>query len=76
MTLLQKVNKEFQKVNLAFIQTKELNDKYKGILKDTKTEIEIPYDIPKLLQYDKVNSFAKMSRDLMNMHIKYQEMIK
>ena len=75
MTLIQKLNKELEKLNLKFIKEKEFNEKYKGKLVDTKLNYEIKYEVPKALQYNMTGSYAKQCRNLIDMHIKYEEMI-
>lgn len=76
MTLIQKVNKELEKVGLEFKPVKELRDKFKGILIDKKNQVEIPYEVQKILQWDKVESFAKSCRDHINLYIQLSKMTK
>lgn len=76
MTLIQKLNKELDKVGLEFKQTKELRDKFKGILIDKKSSIEIPYEVQKILQWDKVNLFANGCRKHIDMYIQINNMMK
>lgn len=70
MTLLQKLNKELDKVGLEFKPTKELRDKFRGILIDKQTKKEMPHEVVKILQYDKTPTYANWCREYMNMYIK------
>jgi len=74
MTLIQKLNKELAKVNLEFKQTKELAEKFRGVLVDKEQGIEIKYEVPKILQWNKVNSFAQNCRSHIDMYIQLKEM--
>lgn len=74
MTLIQKLNKELEKVGLEFKTSKELATKFKGMLIDKKTNIEIPHEVVKILQWDKIRSYANWCRDYMDMAIKLNKM--
>lgn len=76
MTLIQKLNKELEKVGLEFKETKELRDKYKGVLIDKKADVEIPYEVQKILQWDKVKSFANNCREHINMYVELNNRMK
>ena len=76
MTLIQKLNKELAKVGLEFKPTKELREKFKGILIDKKADVEIPYEVLKILQWDKVASFAKSCREHIDLYIQLNKMTK
>lgn len=76
MTLLEKLNQELNKVGLEFRQTKEFNDKFKGILVDKEKEIQTPFEVMKCLQFDKLESHAKWCRDYMNTTIQFSNMVK
>lgn len=65
-TLIQKVKEEFKKVNLEVELVKECNDKFiVKVLEDNKVMIK-NWDIQKCLQWNKVNSFAQMTRKHIN----------
>ena len=76
MTLIQKLNKELDKLDLEFIETKELREKYRGILIDKKTGVEITYEVQKILQWDKVKIFAQNCREHIDMYIELNKMTK
>lgn len=76
MTLLEKLNKELEKYNLVFTSSKETNDKYKGILEDTKLKIQTPYEINKSLQFNMIKSHSKFCRDYMDNTIRFNKLMK
>lgn len=76
MTLIEKVNKELDKVGLEFKVKKELVEKFKGTLIDKKANIEIPYEVAKILQWNKVKSFAANCRMHIDMYIQLENMKK
>ena len=51
MTLIEKLNKQLETVNLRFDVKKESNDKFKGELIDTKQGIFMEFEVDKRLQY-------------------------
>lgn len=76
MTLLEKLNKELEKHNLVFISSKETNDKYKGILEDTKLKIQTPYEINKSLQFNMIKSHSEFCRTYMDNTIRFNKLMK
>lgn len=76
MTLLQKLNKELEKVNLVFIVKKEFNEKFKGVLKDTTTNYEIKFEIWKTLQNNYLKDYSKYCRNYVDTSIKCEQMMK
>lgn len=76
MTLIQKLNKELSKLGLRYEPTKELTEKFKGMLIDEKHNVQMPYEVPKILQWNKVSSFANCCRDTINMFIEIERMKK
>ena len=76
MTLLEKLNKELEKVQLEFKQTKECNEKFNGILTDKQTGTQMPFEVWKSLQNDKIKNHAKWCREYMDNNIKLSNMMK
>lgn len=61
-TLIQKVKEELKKVNLEAELVKECNDKFIiKILEDNKIVLK-SWEVQKCLQWNKVDSFVKMTR--------------
>ena len=61
-TLIQKVKEELKKVNLDLEEVKECNDKYiVNILENNEIVIK-KWEVPKLLQWNKIKSFVDMTK--------------
>lgn len=61
-TLIQKVKEELKNVNLDLEEVKECNDKYiVNILENNEIVIK-KWEVPKLLQWNKVKSFVDMTK--------------
>ena len=61
-TLIQKVKEELKKVNLDLEEVKECNDKYiVNILENNEIVIK-KWEVPKLLQLNKIKSFVDMTK--------------
>ena len=56
--------------------SKETYTKYVGVLIDDETKLELTHEIEKSVQIHLVNRYVKSIRNLMDMHIKIQKMIK
>lgn len=76
MTLLEKLNQELNKQGLSFKPEKEFNEKFKGILEDKKTSIQIPFEVNKSLQINHIKSHAVWCRNYMDTNIKFNKMMK
>lgn len=73
-TLLERIQDQFKKVGLIFIQKKETYTKYVGVLIDDKTKYELPHEISKCVQVHLVRQYADSVRNMMDMHIKIEKM--
>lgn len=59
---------------LTFELTRECNDKFKGYLIDDNTKVKMAINIQKSLQINYFDIFCDMVRDMMDMHIKLENM--
>ena len=75
-TLYQRIVEQLKKEGMTFNLSKETYTKYVGVLIDDKTKLELPHEIEKSVQIHLVNQYVKSIRNLMDMHIKIQEMRK
>lgn len=69
-TLIQKYNEELKKLGLEFESTKECNDKFVGNVIENGVTILSKWNVSKLLQWNKVKSFAEMTKNNVEMHKK------
>lgn len=76
MTLVEKFSQEVNKVGLDFRIIKECNDKFKGILTDKKTLVEVPYELHKSFQLNMLKSHIKWVRNYVDMAIKLRGVAK
>lgn len=75
-SLIQKYQEELNKFNLEFEVTRECNDKFNGKIKENGVVILEKWNVQKCLQYNKISSFAKMTKQSVDMHKQIQELIK
>lgn len=73
-SLYSTVTEKLKKRGLTFTLTRECNDKFKGKLTDDKTGTEIKFEISKMIQVNYFDSFCDMARNMMDMHIKLENM--
>ena len=66
--LIQKYQEELGKLGLEFEMTRECNDKFNGKIKENGFVIIEKWQVQKCLQYNKVKSFAEMTKQSVDMH--------
>ena len=71
-TLIQKYNEELKKVGLQFEMTRECNDKFNGKVLENGVVIIDKWQVQKCLQWNKVKSFAEMTKQSVEMHKKLE----
>ena len=69
-SLVQKYNEELKKLGLEFETKKECNDKFVGNVLENGIIILNKWNLSKLLQWNKVKSFAEMTKNNVEMHKK------
>ena len=74
MTLLEKFVKNLNANGLDFRVIKECNDKFKGILIDMKTLVEVPYELHKSLQANLMKLHIEWCRKYIDMAIELNKM--
>lgn len=62
-TLIQKVEEEFEKVNLEIELVKECNDKFIISVLENGKIILSKWEVSKSLQWNKIDNFVKMTRE-------------
>lgn len=73
-TLVAKFREELRKYNLEFKDVKEYNEKWKGNIYEGD-EIVLPkHSVEKALQWRSVGSFAKLTKEMVDMRKKLKEM--
>ena len=73
MTLIERVNKELSNYELEFKIKKEYNDKFKGVLIEKQTGLEIPFEVSKQLQVNMIKQHCKWINDYANLYIKLKQ---
>lgn len=74
-SLIQKYNEELKKIGLEFEMTRECNDKFVGNVLENGIVILKKWSVPKCLQWKSVKSFAMMTKENVEMHKQYEEMV-
>lgn len=69
-SLIQKYQEELGKVGLEFEMTRECNDKFVGNVLENGIVILNKWNLSKMLQWNKIKSFASMTKDNVEMHKK------
>ena len=67
-TLIQKYQEELGKLGLEFEMTRECNDKFNGKIKENGVVVIEKWQVQKCLQYNKIKSFAEMTKQSVDMH--------
>ena len=67
-SLIQKYQEELGKLGLEFEMTRECNDKFNGKIKENGFVIIEKWQVQKCLQYNKIKSFAEMTKQSVDMH--------
>ena len=71
-SLIQKYNEELEKLGLKFEATRECNDKFNGKVLENGNVIIDKWQVQKCLQWNKVKSFAEMTKQSVEMHKKIE----
>ena len=73
-TLVAKFREELKKYGLDFKDVKEYSEKWKGNVYENDEVVLPKHDLLKIVQWNKVSSFAKMTKDMVDMRKKLKEM--
>jgi len=71
--LLSSFKESLLKHNLHFTLGKEYQTKYKGFISGKDTKIQIPFEISKDTQINRIDTFTKMALDSYNMCAYWKE---
>ena len=66
-TLVQKLNYELKKFNFECELVKELSEHFRVNIIENKKIVLKNHSVPKILQWNKVNNYAKNIKDLVEM---------
>lgn len=73
-TLVAKFREELRKYNLEFKDVKEYNEKWKGNIYEGDKIVLPKHSVSKALQWRSVGSFAKLTKEMVDMRNKLKEL--
>jgi hypothetical protein len=73
-SLLTKYKEELKKYNLDFRNVKEYNEKWKGDVYEEEKIVLPKHSVQKALQWRSVGSFAKLTKEMVDMRNKLKEL--
>ena len=71
-SLIQKYQEELGKLGLEFEMIRECNDKFNGKILENGVVVIDKWQVPKCLQWNKVKSFAEMTKQSVEMYKQLQ----